>query len=81
MAAIQDAKNLRASPLLHKTLEDFRALIIERWESAVESLPERERAHAGIWTLKEFIELLNDGIDTALGDKRNDDNAEQLGNE
>jgi hypothetical protein len=65
----QDAKNLKASPILKSVLHDFRALLIERWEFANET-EDRERAHAGTRSLAEFIEVLNDRIDAALGDER-----------
>ena len=68
----KDAKNLKASPLLWKTLHEFRALLIERWEGAG-TTDEREIVHAGVVTLKELIEVLNDRIDAELGDERNDE--------
>jgi hypothetical protein len=71
-----DAKNLKASPLLERTLHEFRALLIERWEAAG-TTEERESVHAGVATLKELIEVLNDRIDAELGDERTDEAAER----
>jgi hypothetical protein len=67
----QDAKNLKASPLLASVLHDFRELLIERWEGA-DDAEKRESVHAGVKTLKELIEALNDRIDEQLGDERDD---------
>lgn len=52
-------------------LHDFRELLIERWEGAGD-VEKRESAHAGVKTLKELIEVLNDRIDEQLGDEHDD---------
>lgn len=70
MAPNQDAKNLKASELLRATLDDYRALLIERWEGATKSRDTRDACHAGIRSIREFAEMLNDRIDDTLGDER-----------
>lgn len=72
MNARQDAKNLKASPLLEQTLHDFREQLIERWESATD-VAQRESAHAGVAALKELREVLDDAIERALGDEPADE--------
>lgn len=66
-----DAKNLKSSTLLKEALDGYRAFLIERWEDASD-VETREQAHAGMKALKELRERLDDRIDAALGDERDD---------
>lgn len=63
----KDAKNLKASPLLEKTLHEFRQSIIEKWIDCNEA-GVREKCHASIKCIDEFAELLNDRIKRELDD-------------
>jgi len=67
----QDAANLRDSELLREVLAQYRELLLDRWQStAVNAVADRERVFAGITSLKELTEFIDDGIAAALGDER-----------
>lgn len=63
--SVRDAKNLKGSPLLERTLREFRQSIIEKWIDCTEA-GAREKCHSSIKCIDEFAETLNDRIEREL---------------